>query len=302
MDTGNGLGDLFFDLFEVMIAPLACQHGHHSMGHTCTNPEATGSDLVVNKLTLEVDNRYSDYAMCNIGVNGTDQHGHACEDGTYCCFCHHDYRHDKPCAQTVGRENLTSHFGGGGSWHHHGFTCHAWTPTYMCYTIATFSKLNSTAGHDAFWYSSLASGFCDVPGHTGPCTWRVVSVDKIVSRACHTKVFGQRVQATQPSACLDACGAQATNTSSPCWTDCFYKAAMGPESGTPGGAIAGMTLEDLTAAWEAPFKPVAEGGCPALPEMTPWFESAGRSDPRTRAGAEAAGVVEQVPPKSASDF
>jgi hypothetical protein len=52
MDTGNGAGDLFFDLFEVLMYPLACSNPEHA-GHSCTNPEASG-DLVVNKLVLEV--------------------------------------------------------------------------------------------------------------------------------------------------------------------------------------------------------------------------------------------------------
>ena len=36
MDTGNPAGDLFFDLFEVMMTPLACQHhagAWHKHGH-----------------------------------------------------------------------------------------------------------------------------------------------------------------------------------------------------------------------------------------------------------------------------
>ena len=58
MDTGNAAGDLFFDLFEVLISPLACHQTQHK-GHGCHNPEAVGKGLVVNKLTLEVDDRYS---------------------------------------------------------------------------------------------------------------------------------------------------------------------------------------------------------------------------------------------------
>ena len=42
-----------------------------------------------------------------------------------------------------------------------------------------------------------------------------------------------------------------------------------------GGKVAGMPFADLAAAWTKPFAPEAEGGCPALPEMTPWFEQAG---------------------------
>ena len=39
MDTGDATGDLFFDLFEVIITPLKCPDGKGS-GHGCTNPEA----------------------------------------------------------------------------------------------------------------------------------------------------------------------------------------------------------------------------------------------------------------------
>ena len=57
----------------------------------------------------------------------------------------------------------------------------------------------------------------------------------------------------------------------PCWTDCLYKAALGPEAGTPGGALAGMSTDDLVAAWEKPFLPEAQGGCPPQQELPPWF-------------------------------
>lgn len=57
MDTGDATGDLFFDLFEVMMSPLECASGQKTPGHSCSNPEANGKDLMVNKLTLEVDSR-----------------------------------------------------------------------------------------------------------------------------------------------------------------------------------------------------------------------------------------------------
>ena len=81
------------------------------------------------------------------------------------------------------------------------------------------------------------------------------------------------MQASAPPACLDACGTQSTNISSPCWTDCFYKAALGPDSGKPGGVVAGMSLEALIKAWQMPFLPHSEGGCQAQPQMLPWFQN-----------------------------
>lgn len=38
-------------------------------------------------------------------------------------------------------------------------------------------------------------GLCGGPGATA-CTWRVVSVDKIVQRSCHVRVFGAQVAAS----------------------------------------------------------------------------------------------------------
>ena len=264
MDTGNAPGDLFFDLFEVIIYPLNCPHGPAS-GTQCGNPEASGN-LNVNKLTLEVDSRYSGYAKCNICVNGTDGRGHACPNDTYFCYCSNGH-HDVPCNTTVGRENLIESFG---HYHHHG-GCKWYESKSECYELAIFSKLNGSSV-PAYWYSSQAMGNCDDPSHDGKgCTWRTVSVDKIVTRDCHSKVFGDIVQATQPPACLDACGSQKTNTSSSCWVDCFYKAAAGPDSGKPGGKVAGMSFAELTAAWEHPFLPEDQGGCPPVKPKPPWF-------------------------------
>lgn len=128
-----------------------------------------------------------------------------------------------------------------------------------CYRDNVFAKLSATT-HGS-WYSTLATGHCDGNGASA-CTWRVVSVDKIVQRSCHVRVFGAAVAATAPS-CFKGCGNQSTNTSSPCWVDCFYRAALGPEAGTPGGKLGGMPTDALVAAWAKPFLPEAQGGCPA---------------------------------------
>lgn len=266
MDTGGAPGDLFFDLFEVIIYPLTCPNGPAS-GRQCGNPEASG-DLNVNKLTLEVDSRFSGYAKCNRCVNGKDGYGHTCPTDSYFCFCSTGGfpGHEVPCNETNGRENLVDTFG------NHSRGCTWLSKKSDCYESAVFSKLAGSTT-PAYWYSHLASGYCDMPGHTGDtCTWRAVSVDKVVSRTCHSKVFGDAVHATQPPACLDSCGSQKTNSSSPCWVDCFYKAAVGPDSGKHGGKIGGMSFADLTAAWEKSFLPEEQGGCPALTPQPGWFE------------------------------
>ena len=42
---------------------------------------------------------------------------------------------------------------------------------------------------------------------------------------------------------------------------------LGPDSGTPGGAVEGMDLDTLVTAWQAPFESTdpSRSGCPALP-------------------------------------
>lgn len=133
----------------------------------------------------------------------------------------------------------------------------------QCYNLNTFGKLNQV--NHGSWYSSLDKGYCGIKGSA--CTWRVVSIDKVVKRDCHTRVFGELVQNHGDPACLQACGDQRTNVTSPCWVDCFYKAALGPESFKPGGAVAGLSIEQLKAAWTHPFLQEAEGGCPSEPQI-----------------------------------
>ena len=68
---------------------------------------------MVNKLVLEVDGRWSGYAACNVGVNGSDPFGGACPTGTYCCDCATDHFPPKKvaCNLTVGYENVFEKFG-----------------------------------------------------------------------------------------------------------------------------------------------------------------------------------------------
>ena len=38
------------------------------------------------------------------------------------------------------------------------------------------------------------------------------------------------------------------------------------ESGKPGGAVAGLPLQELIQAWDKPFLPESQGGCASQPE------------------------------------
>ena len=273
MNTGDAVGDLFFDLLEVLISPLACLN-HTKKPHPgpdpCSNPEAVGADLMVNKVTLTVDKRFSGYGACNVCINGTDPFGGFCKNGTYVCDCRASGWPPRkaPCNATVGIENVYEQFseyiGKGGC---HRSLLHPFPTASDCYIKNAFSKLSAT--EHGSWYSSLDKGYCGTSGSA--CTWRVASVDKIVQRTCHTRKFGEVVQAHGEPACLAACGAQRTNVTSPCWVDCFYKAALGPDAYKPGGKVGGLSLDELKVAWLKPFEPEAEGGCPAQEEWAPWF-------------------------------
>ena len=198
-----------------------------------------------------------------MGVNGTNPFGGPCPTDTYCCDCKDANFKPKPCHATVGYENVYEQFGKFIG--HRG--CHRtilkpFPSVPECYTQNIVTKLSPT--DHGTWYSSLAGGYC--ADASSACTWRVVSVDKIVQRQCHIRVFGGIVQAAGDASCLDGCADQRTNTSSPCWVDCFYKAALGPEADKPGGAVAGLSVDALKAAWLKPFAAEADGGCPAQPE------------------------------------
>lgn len=263
MDSGDAVGDLFFDMLEVISQPLRCAGKNRPPPNPhgpdfCKNQEAAGPDLRVNKLTLEVSTPFSGYAACNVGVNNSDPFGGYCKTDTYCCGCvrpggPHHYQ-PVPCNRTVGSERVYETMGR----FIHG--CKSNASAVDCYTDNVFAKL--TPQTPGIWYSTLQTGYCgnDAVG-TGGCTWRVVAVDKVVKRACHTKVFGAAVGATAP-ACFDGCGDQRNNVTAPCWADCFYKAALGPDSGKPGGIVAGMSTSALEQAWVKPFLPEDQGGCP----------------------------------------
>lgn len=271
MDTGDAVGDMFFDMLEVIAYPLVCENGTKPSRfgpNPCANPEAGGEDLMVNKLTLEVDSRFSGYAACNVCVNGTDPFSKKpCKVDTYSCGCYDEKKfppREVPCNSTLGYQKLLETFG------HYGSSCkpsifHPHPTKGDCYTKHVIKKLSPE--YPGQWYSSLEKGYCDSRAKND-CTWRVVSVDKIVKRECHTQVFGAAVAATSP-ACFEQCGDQKTNTSSPCWVDCFYQAALGPDSGKPGGAVTGMSTGALATAWQKPFLPVEQGGCPPQKQMVP---------------------------------
>jgi hypothetical protein len=186
-------------------------------------------------------------------VNGTDHHGNnSCTDGVYWCSCSWGHGSSQ-CAPGVGRENLTEHYSGR--------KCSSGSPNYECWKDASAKKLGGT------WYSTVSAGY--------GTTWHVAEVVKRVSKQCADNTMNQAVEKAGYQSCFKNCGPTGSgphrNTSSTCWIECFEQTVLGPQAGTPGGAIEGMPIADLLKAWNAPFESDNPqiGGCPALPVPPP---------------------------------
>jgi len=109
--------------------------------------------------------------MCNIGMHGTDGHGHPCKDGTYCCYCD-DYREPQlPCNASVGYENTTMRFG-----QFVGHCKHARdiVEKAECWRANSPAKMGGPL-YSGGWYSPESTGCSDPLNPTDNCTWRVVS-------------------------------------------------------------------------------------------------------------------------------
>ena len=265
MDTGDALGDLYFDLRAVVL-PIECLHPSERTSHDCDNQEVVADDLVITKLVLDVKEPFGEYGRCNICVNGTDHHGNnSCVNGVYWCSCG-SYGHEaKQCGPKVGYEDLKTHFDR---------SCREGDAKWECWKDATGRKTGGS------WYSTDSVGYCGDGSAPAPpnCTWSVKEVVKVVNKSCSDDLIYTAVEsaayqveaarAEGSATCFDGCRDSGVgpkrNTSSACWIECFFNVALGPDAGNPGGQIGGLPLEKMLDAWNAPFLPVTQGGCPPL--------------------------------------
>ena len=148
MNTATAAGDVVFDLMESYLYPLACPDGPATHGGPCQNQEVAANNLVTTKLTLSVSPHFGHYAYCNVGVNGTDGHGHPCIDGEYCCFA------GEP--NSVGFENVSA-MASPSRW----AECKEGASEYTCLLYRVVFK--QTPGNWAYWYSTenrVTTCFC----------------------------------------------------------------------------------------------------------------------------------------------
>jgi len=266
MDTADLHGDMFFDL-RSKVLPVECRNsssGHHT--DDCSNGEVVDADLVISKLSLQIRGDFGDYGRCNIcGSAGVDPFsGLNCTAGSYFCTCG-DYHSPYPCnnERRVGREDVGAAFGNFSS---KICTWDRWVDApWMCWGWPVVGK---TGG---MWYSTTEAGWCDAPGADPlTCTW-AATVVKVVNKTCSDAKIYDAVEAydAQRAQCFERCPAESSsagrNTSDACWIYCFYATVLGAASLLPGGHEDGIPLSVLDEAFELPFLPEAEGGCPEVP-------------------------------------
>lgn len=255
MDTSSLNGDIFFDLRSITL-PVECG-SPYARAVDCENTEIASTDDVISKLVLEVDSRFGEYGKCNLCTNGTDvRSGLACEPGAYFCVCGPMDAPYECTDMAVGRENISESFDM--------YLC-SWDQFFVepwsCWSLNVWKK---TGG---IWYSTFASGMC--PGDN--CTWRVVDVEKVVTKNCSDDRIFSSVEAVGVD-CFGGCGPR--NTSSPCWIGCFYQTVLGPNAMLPTGQLdgyidEGMPLADLADAWTA-----ALDDCPAYANTSMLLDAA----------------------------
>lgn len=86
MNSGDPAGDLFFYLTQFLL-PLECSADPMDWlsKFDCSNPEQVSAELVVTKVDMVIDSRFTGYRLCNL-CNGTDPIWEKpCKVGSYHC-------------------------------------------------------------------------------------------------------------------------------------------------------------------------------------------------------------------------
>jgi hypothetical protein len=266
MNTADLRGDAFF-LLRQQILPLECAKGEErGFRPDCDNAEVTDPDLVITKLNLTYVGGEGPYGRCNLcSAQGVDPFSRLpCEPGEYLCTCG-SYAEPYACnaQRAVGVENISNALAKlvpPCTWAQ--WMDGPWT----CWQISVATK---TGG---LWYSTTRAGWCDTPGaDPSTCTWRAREI-KAVNKTCADGIIFDAVEAydaTHGSGCFDRCprirvpGAARRNTTDACWIYCYFETMLGRDGVLPGRPLGGMPMALVEAAFEKPFAPVGEGGCPA---------------------------------------
>lgn len=266
MNTADLRGDAFFLLRQALI-PLECAKDEkRGFRADCDNPEVTGPDLVITKLNLTFRGNDGPYGRCNLcSAEGVDPFSHLpCEPGQYLCTCG-PYVAPYVCnaQQSVGVENISTAL----ATLVPPCTWAQWMDApWTCWQVSVARK---TGG---LWYSTTRAGWCDAPGadSSSTCTWRA-RVLKAVNKTCSDGIIYDAVEAydaAHGSGCFERCPAPPAtaparrNTTDSCWIYCYFETMLGRDGVLPGRPVGGMPMALVEEAFERPFAPVEQGGCP----------------------------------------
>eukprot|EP00730_Choanoeca_flexa_P001221 TRINITY_DN10536_c0_g2_i1.p2 TRINITY_DN10536_c0_g2~~TRINITY_DN10536_c0_g2_i1.p2 ORF type:complete len:289 (+),score=42.54 TRINITY_DN10536_c0_g2_i1:2059-2925(+) len=234
MDVADVFGDLYFDL-RTRAIPYECAADPHSQD--CTNPETVNtSNIGVTEVIVTVDNRFTNYSRCDID-NTT---------GKYACVC---YPHET-CNTSVGREDVAAA--------HKPMRPPVWGSDWEWW------KYNLAQLFGGFWYSTTDTGACSQTSQDAPCTWQLVEVHKRVHKRCSDQLLNSVVYQHNQS-CFDACP-QPTNSSTQCFSQCFFNTVLGPQysSRNYDPSTATMDKNIFSKTFQQAFMDVSEGGCPEV--------------------------------------
>jgi hypothetical protein len=212
-NSGDAAGDADFMIRAAGLGYL-CSTSQYVFD--CADAEQTEDDLVVSKVVVEADSRYSEYAECNIA------------NGTYSCECRDehfppiDQRIAKPpphhhptvpCNATIGKILVVNESG-------YAHDKPSYDPHFGAPSAYRYYFYNSAQKLGGLWYSALSNGECGNPAAGGNCTWRVAKRIKRIKKSCQTAYLFSVVEKVGTK-CFSSCS-QPLNTSTACWTSCFY--------------------------------------------------------------------------------
>lgn len=304
MDTADPSGGLYFWLTQFLLPlECSANPIDWKSSFDCQNPEQVSTDLVVTKVDMLVDSRLSGYAACNL-CEGVDPFTkRPCQNGTYVCDACYErtWRGKSECDATrVGQADVREKFQVDPrcgpafqrecGWIYENETSrevacagcvalrHRSLKHNGCNVEATLGYCNAEVSRPCGegardfecwresmprktggkWYSTQEAGFCR-EGQDTPCGWQVLNTSTVHEQCLKESVM-DTVETAAP-ACFSTCGPR--NVTSKCWINCFFSTIMGPESHNS-TTLAGLPIEHLVSAWERPFLPSAEGGCPKI--------------------------------------
>mmetsp|Transcript_71252 Transcript_71252/g.185398 ORF Transcript_71252/g.185398 Transcript_71252/m.185398 type:complete len:365 (+) Transcript_71252:68-1162(+) len=307
MDTGDAEGDLYFYLDEFLL-PLECVNAaskDNFSGGDCKNPERVDPDLVVSKVDLEVDSRFTAYSACNL-CNGTDPFSRQpCVIGTYTCDCEGLW-----CNKGhVGKSNISQKFAPVattpkcgdsmnrtcGSARQHVKDCGVCMARNAIELLgkdtcsaADLFRYCTSGGHGHFGHQCSATSHdwecwrSNLPRKTGGFWYSTLKEgqcqENSATGSCGWKIrsmtsvrndcLQEKLMTAVEGAgldCFGACGPR--NATSPCWIGCFFDTALGPKARNS-TVVGGLPTEMLVSAFTSSFDSEAQGGCPVVPDAT----------------------------------